>query len=321
MTFEALTPSLILEAVSAQGFRPTGALLSLNSYENRVYEIAVEEQPPLVGKFYRPGRWPLAAIVDEHRLMRALDEAEFPLVAPLPLAKPIAQMSTLAVTDDFVYALFPRFCGRGNPDLSNDDRKWLGRMLARLHTISAHVNISHRLTLDPDTYGYDALEFILSQPFLPIDLAQHIETSLLQALVLTEAFFEEEMEIIPVHGDCHLGNILWNSDGPHLLDFDDMLIAPPVQDIWMLFYGDPEEVKRQQDAFFEGYDVFRRFDHRTLILAEPLRTLRMIHYAAWIGKRYGDPAFQSAFPYYRERRYWEEFLLSIKEQISLLQEL
>ena len=135
------------------------------------------------------------------------------------------------------------------------------------------------------------------------------------------SYFTEDLKIIPLHGDCHPGNILWNKDGPHLVDFDDMVVAPPVQDVWMLFNGDEEEKKEQRNLFFEGYEIFRKFDFKTLILAEPLRTLRMIRHAAWIGQRYGEPAFQKAFPYYEQRRYWEEFISSIKEQISLLQEL
>jgi Ser/Thr protein kinase RdoA (MazF antagonist) len=192
--------------------------------------------------------------------------------------------------------------------------------LGRLHNIGAQFKAPHRLQLNPETYGYESLDYILTLPFIPPDLLKNIEAFLTQALERAEPFFEYDMEWILVHGDCHPGNILWNPDGPHLLDFDDMVIAPPVQDLWMLFYGTEEEQRQQKEAFFSGYETFREFDYCTLRLAEPLRTLRMIRHTAWIGKRHQEPIFQRSFPYYRERRYWEEFLLSMKEQVAILQE-
>jgi Ser/Thr protein kinase RdoA (MazF antagonist) len=176
------------------------------------------------------------------------------------------------------------------------------------------------MALTPETYGYASLDFILRQDFLPKDLHANLESLLTQALKFVESSFQGKKNAFAVHGDCHPGNILWNREGPYLVDFDDMVVAPPIQDLWMLFSGSAEEQRTQRKAFFEGYALFRKFDESTFSMAEPLRTLRMIRHAAWIGQRYAEPAFQRAFPYYRERRYWEEFLLSIKEQISLLQE-
>jgi Ser/Thr protein kinase RdoA (MazF antagonist) len=190
-----------------------------------------------------------------------------------------------------------------------------------MHNVAVHLKADHRLKLNPETYGHASLKFILTQHFLPADLKQNIEAHLLKALELVTPYFRENLKAIPIHGDCHPGNILWNKDGPHLLDFDDMVTAPPVQDLWMLFNGTEEEKKAQQNIFFEGYTIFREFDETTLLMTEPLRTLRMIRHAAWIGHRYEEPAFQRAFPYYQEHRYWEEFLQGIKEQIGLLQEL
>ncbi len=326
MNFGELLPDLIFQAVLTQGYIPTGTLFPLNSYENRVYEIPVEEGFPLIAKFYRPGRWSLAALTEEHAFLSTLKEAEVPVVAPLELKesvgpKTLALTGTTESTEKIYYAFFPKFRGKEHDEVTNDDRLWMGRTLARLHNVSQYFPIKHRLHLDPETYGYNSLDFILTQPFLPSDLKESIESTLLNALERVDSFFATKLNVIPVHGDCHPGNVLWNQDGPHLLDFDDMLVAPPVQDVWMLFNGDAAEKKKQQEIFFEGYETFRSFDQKTLILSEPLRTLRIIRHASWIGQRYEEPAFQRAFPYFRERRYWEEFLLDVKEQISLLQEL
>ena len=321
MRFDHLLPETIFESVEAQGFRPTGVLFPLNSYENRVYEIGLEDHEPVVAKYYRPGRWSREAIADEHRFLAALTEAEVPVVPPLTLTRHLPGVATLSQTDSICYALYPKFRGKEHDETTNDDRRWLGRTLGRLHNVGAGCRAEHRLPLNPQTYGYSSLEFLLDRPFLPADLKQNVEAHLRKALALVEPCFAGPLETFPLHGDCHPGNILWNKDGPHLVDFDDMVIAPPVQDLWMLFHGTEEERREQREVFFEGYETFRKFDRATLVLAEPLRTLRMIRYAAWIGQRYEEPIFRRAFPYYEERRYWEEFLLGIKEQISLLQEL
>lgn len=318
--FESLLPETILEAVQAQGLLATGVLFPLNSYENRVYEIGLEGAEPIIAKFYRPGRWSAEAIAEEHRFLKALEEVEIPVVTPLVLESPLPIIPTLSETGGIFYAFFPKFRGREHDEITNDDRRWLGRTLGRLHNIGEHFKAPHRMILNPQSYGTASLEFILTQSFLPPDLSGHIETLLLQATQLVQPFFAG-VSPIAVHGDCHPGNILWNKNGPHLLDFDDMVMAPPVQDLWMLFNGTEDEKREQRAVFFEGYEVFRRFDSRTLILAEPLRTLRMIRYAAWIGQRYQEPTFQKAFPYYTERRYWEQFMQGIKEQIALVQEL
>lgn len=319
--FENLLPDLIFESVQQQGYQPTGALIPLNSYENRVYQIPLEDHETLVGKYYRPGRWSIETLCDEHRFIQALVDVELPVVQALPLRDHLPESDKLGKLGGYYYAIYPKFMGREHADITNDDRKWLGRTLGRLHNVGESFKPKDRLELNPQTYGYNSLDFILSQEFLPNDLKEGINQCLLQSLKLLEPFFNEDLKAITVHGDCHPGNILWNNDGPHLLDFDDMVVAPPVQDLWMLFHGSDAEKKEQRKAFFEGYSVFREFDENCFILTEPLRTLRMIHYAAWIGKRYSEPAFQRVFPYYEQRRYWEEFLQSIKEQIALLQEL
>lgn len=320
MNFSTLLPDTLLNAISHQGFSATGAFFPLSSYENRVYEFILNDHDPIVAKFYRPGRWSADAIADEHRFIHALQDLELPVVAPLPLPHPIPLITSLAETENLFFAVFPKFRGRSHDEITNDDRKWLGRMIARMHNAGAQLTTPHRPTLTPQSYGYDSLQFILQQPFLTGSLRTTIETIMQHALSLVTPQFTTDLVTFPVHGDCHSGNILWNKDGPHFVDFDDMIIGPPVQDIWMLFHGSAEEQKAQHDAFFEGYELFRKFDYSTLRLAEPLRTLRMIRYAAWIGQRYDDPAFQRAFPYYNQNRYWEEFLLALKEQISALQD-
>ncbi|EKD41520.1 MAG: Aminoglycoside phosphotransferase [uncultured bacterium] len=220
----------------------------------------------------------------------------------------------------FYYALYSRFKGKHKDEFRPDDLKNLGKLIAQMHNVMEMIPIKHRPWLDVNLYGYERLKFIMSQPFIEEDLKVSIDHHIQKALKLCENNFLTDWECIPVHGDCHIGNILWDMDGPHFLDFDDFLIAPPAFDVWMLFSGSTEETIAQKKDFFSGYEIFREFDHGSLILTEVFRTLRIIHHAAWIGERYTEEAFKRAFPYYNERRYWEQFLLNIKEQISLLQE-
>lgn len=321
MQFSELIPEVIFQAIFSQGFRPTGVLYPLNSYENRVYEIHVEDHLPLIVKFYRPGRWTKQAIIEEHAFIDACQEVEVPVVSPLPLKNSISSCSTLGKIDDILYAFYPKFRGKEHDETTNEDRRWLGRTLGRLHNVGEHFKTKHRLTLNSQTYGTNSLQFILTQAFLPEDLKKNLETLLLNAIKLTEPFFTRDLKAITLHGDCHPGNVLWNRDGPFLVDFDDMVVAPVVQDVWMLLYGDREEKQKQLDSFLEGYEVFRKFNHAELRLTEPLRTLRIIRHAAWIGQRYAEPIFKKAFPYYQERRYWENFMQEIREQIALMQEI
>ncbi len=317
--FGELLPDLIFSTVSAQGFRPTGVLFPLNSYENRVYEIGIEGGDPLVAKFYRPDRWSPQAIAEEHGFVGRLAELEIPVIAPLSLVRSRREAPTLGEVEGFCFALFPKFRGREKAELSLEDLGWLGRLLARMHRAGENFSAPSRMELTPETYGYASLDFLLGQPFIPQELRYALEEMLHQVLEEVEALWDWDAPQLALHGDCHLGNVLWNLQGPHLLDFDDMVRAPAVQDVWMLFSGDENERREAEDAFWEGYEMFRDFDFESFSLVEPLRTLRMIRHAAWIGQRYSEPLFQRTFPYYTERRYWEQFLLSLKEQMALLQ--
>jgi Ser/Thr protein kinase RdoA (MazF antagonist) len=322
MDFAALLPDRILAAVACQGLDPTGVILSLNSYENRVYEIKLEQESPIVAKFYRPGRWDAAAILEEHRFSHWLRKAGLPVVAPIQLPHPCSgDAKTLGTTDGLFYAFFPKFIGREHADFTLPDLEVLGEVLGRMHQAGADFATPHRLHLTPATYGYQSLADILTQNFLPADLKSPLEHTLGHALGLTEPFFSASLPTQVLHGDCHAGNILWDAFGPNFVDFDDMLVGPPVQDVWMILGGGTGSAEERHEAFFNAYEKHYDFDAATLELTEPLRTLRMIRHAAWIGRRYAEPAFKRAFPYYEQRRYWEEFLLAIKEQIALLQEL
>ncbi|MFH1355787.1 MAG: serine/threonine protein kinase, partial [bacterium] len=313
-------PEFIFDTLSSQGYHPTGQLFLLNSYENRVYDIPLEDHTSIIAKFYRPGRWSEETLIDEHKVMKALEEAEIPVVRPFCLER-TQGFETLDFVAPYYYCFYPKFGGREEPELKPDHRKWLGRSIARLHNVTASLDVRHRLTLNAKTYGDNQLKSIFEQHYVPQELFQNLEDLILHSLDLIEPLFDEPWEIIPTHGDCHLGNVLWNPDGPTFVDFDDMVMAPAIQDVWMLFHGSEAEQEGQKKDFFEGYEMFREFDYRSFLLAEPLRTLRMIRHAAWIGERYDEEIFKRAFPYYTEQNYWEEFLLGIKEQLASLQSL
>jgi Ser/Thr protein kinase RdoA (MazF antagonist) len=318
LSFQKLTPDFICNALSAQGYEPTGQLFQLNSYENRVYEIHLETAKPVIVKFYRPGRWDENILIDEHQTLKALEEAEIPVVRPHKLEESKG-FETLGYADPYYFCVYPKFGGHEEADLTNDHRQWLGRTLARMHNVTHDLNITHRLTINSKTYGDNQLGLILDHEFLPDDLKMNLEDIILLCLDLIDPIMDQGWESFAIHGDCHLGNVLWNDDGPTLVDFDDMVIAPPIQDIWMLFHGDESEQEAQKSKFFEGYEMFREFDYRSFLIVEPLRSLRMIRHTAWIGERFSEEIFKRTFPYFTERKYWEEFLLSMKEQLAALQ--
>ena len=314
--YDALTPEVILDAVETFGVRATGALLALNSYENRVYRVDTDAHGVLVAKFYRPHRWSDATILEEHGFAQMLAEHEIPVVAPLAHAG-----STLHRHADFGFALFPWRRGRAPELNTSDDRKLLGRFLGRLHRLGAAETFQHRPTLSVAEFGEQAVTHLLNSHFIPEELVPAFKgiTDLLLPR-LKESFELGDFRTIRLHGDCHLGNILWDETGPFFVDFDDCLTGPAIQDLWMLLSGERLEMEQQLAPVLAGYTEFMDFNPAELHLIEPLRTLRMLHYNAWLAKRWDDPAFPRAFPWFAGRRYWEEQILSLRQQAALLDE-
>jgi Ser/Thr protein kinase RdoA (MazF antagonist) len=315
--YDALTPETILDAVETFGPRCTGALLALNSYENRVYRVDVDDQEPLVAKFYRPGRWSDAAILEEHAFTRMLAEHEIPAVAPLANASE----RTLHEHAGFRFALFPWARGRA-PELNTiDDRKLLGRYLGRLHRLGRSQSFEHRLRLSVAEFGNNSVALIEQTDFIPRELRQtYLGTARMLLPLLAEIFGQTNDAWIRLHGDCHLGNVLWGVNGPILVDFDDSLAGPAMQDLWMLLSGEREDMEADLADYLAGYTEFMDFDASELRLIEPLRTLRLLRYAAWLAQRWDDPAFPRTFPWFTTSRYWEEQILALKQQLALLEE-
>jgi Ser/Thr protein kinase RdoA (MazF antagonist) len=318
--FDLLTPDMILEAVESRGVVTDGRLLALNSYENRVYQVGIEDDVPLIAKFYRPERWSNEQIREEHQFIADLTEAELPVVAPLPEAGSEADV-TLSTYQDFRFSLFPRKGGHA-PELDNDNHIFiLGRFLARLHNVGSIAPFQHRPTLNSQAFGHEAVAFV-TEHFVPADLRTaytSLTRDLLQA-VDEKIASAGAIEHIRTHGDCHVGNVLWRDDNPHFIDLDDARMAPAIQDMWMLLSGDRDSQTRQIAEIIDGYEEFRSFNPRELHLIEPLRTLRMMHFAAWIGRRWDDPAFPKAFPWFNSPRYWGDEILNLRSQMAELNE-
>jgi len=314
--YSRLSPDLVLTAIEAAGFRCDGRLLALNSYENRVYQVGIEDEQPVVAKFYRPGRWPRAAILEEHGFALELAEQEIPVIAPLP----DNAGETLHQCDGFMLAVYPR-CGGRWPDLETpEQRRQMGRFLGRLHAVGSTGRFEHRGQVDIDTLGHSARSFLLDQQFIPDYLLEAYSTLSQELLEQIQARFDAAgpLRRIRLHGDCHPGNILWTDAGPHFVDLDDSRNGPAIQDIWMLLSGEPPEMRTQLEDLLDGYQTFCDFDYAGVQLIEPLRTLRIMHYAAWIARRWDDPAFPRAFPWFDSPRYWEEHILSLREQAAAL---
>ena len=316
--YSALTPDRILDALESVGYRSDGRLLALNSYENRVYQIGIEDGPPIVAKFYRPGRWTDAAILEEHAFMRELAEREIPVVAPLALAGG----STLHEFDGFRFAVYPKRGGRAPEFEDRATLEWMGRFIGRIHAVGAIEPFRARPTLDIVSFGDEPRDYLLSQGFIPPDLAEAWRSVVEHALAGARRCFERAGSIrdLRLHGDCHAGNVLWTDDGPHFVDFDDSRMGPAVQDLWMLLSGDHASMTRQMADILSGYESFFDFDPRELQLIEALRTLRLIHYSAWLARRWDDPAFPAAFPWFNTQRYWQDRILELREQIALMDE-
>ena len=313
--FESLTPSFILDAVDNIGFSSDGRVTILNSYENRVYQIGIEDRDPVIAKFYRPQRWSNQQILEEHQFCYELEESELPVVCPLKNE----DGESLFEFGEFRFSLYPRKGGRA-PELDNyDNLQVLGRFLGRIHQVGATNPFKYRPSIDSQTYGHESVKYICEN-FMPNELLNAYETLTSDILKLIDSTLDDENELlfIRTHGDCHIGNMLWRNDLPHFIDFDDSRMAPAIQDIWMLLSGDRSEQQAQMIEILEGYNEFADFNINELRMIEILRTLRMIFFAAWIARRWDDPAFPLGFPWFNTPRYWEEHILSLREQLYLL---
>ena len=315
--FAGLTPDYVLDAVDSLGLRSDGRLLALNSYENRVYQVGVEDSVPIVAKFYRPQRWSNDAILEEHAFVSDLASREIPVVSAL-----VMHDQTLHTYADFRFSIFEKHGGRA-PELDNSATlEWLGRFIGRIHAVGAISAYQHRPTLDIASFGEEPSAYLLSHDFIPLELIEVYRGVVAQALDGVRRCFDRAGAVasLRLHGDCHIGNVLWTDAGPHFVDFDDSRMGPAVQDLWMLLSGERGEMTRQLADLLAGYEDFHDFDPRELHLIEALRTLRLIHYAAWIARRWDDPAFPAAFPWFNTQRYWQDRILELREQIALMDE-
>jgi Ser/Thr protein kinase RdoA (MazF antagonist) len=315
--FSALGPDCVLDALAAVGLYGDGRLLALNSYENRVYQAGIEDGKPVVVKFYRPQRWSDAAILEEHAFLAELHEREIPAVPPLAI-----EGRTLHAFGGFRFAVFARHGGRA-PELSDPQvLEWTGRFIGRIHAVGAVRPFAERPALDIDTFGIASRDYLLDNGFLPPELVDAYRSVADQALDGIRRCYERagDLSLLRLHGDCHGGNVLWTDAGPHFVDFDDARMGPAVQDLWMMLSGERHEMVRQLSDILAGYEDFAEFDPRQLHLVEALRTLRLMHYAAWLARRWDDPAFPAAFPWFNTQRYWQDRILELREQVALMDE-
>ena len=309
--FNRLTPEQVLDAVEIGDRRCTGRFLALNSYENRVYQFELEDGSWVVGKFYRPGRWSRDTILAEHQFLSELAAVEIPVACPLELAPG----QTLGETAGIFFALFPRVGGRSPDELSRDQLHMLGRLLGRLHRVGAARSTAYRMQLLPQTYGQDNLDYLLQHAVIPTEIRDNYRASVEMLLMRIEPLFAA-VPMHRIHGDCHLANLIETRDGFSFLDFDDMVIGPAVQDVWMLVPSYDDEGRRQRETLLAGYTEFCDFEPHWLRLVEPLRALRYIHYTAWIARRWQDPAFQHTFVHFGTTRYWQDAVMDLREQIA-----
>jgi Ser/Thr protein kinase RdoA (MazF antagonist) len=312
-TFFALTPDRVLDAVEVGGLRCTGRCLPLRAFENRVYEVELEDERRLVVKFYRPGRWSRETILDEHAFLADLTAAEVPAVAPID----IGTGATLSEIEGIYYAAFPKVRGRSLDELDVENRRRIGRTIGRMHAVGASRDAPQRPRLEVKRYIFEPLEVLMAGRFIPEGLAPRYRDV---AVRIAEAAAKilATARVQRIHGDLHWGNILWTPD-PLLVDFDDCLVGPPVQDIWLLARGHSEEARKLREDLLEGYELFREFDRSSLALCEPLRAMRIVYMSGWIARRWSDPPFPPAFPMFRNHNYWNqeyEELVQIAETLG-----
>ncbi|HNP34461.1 MAG TPA: serine/threonine protein kinase [Woeseiaceae bacterium] len=317
LAFAGLQPGDILDTLDALGYRCNGRFLALNSYENRVYKLGIEDDEDIVVKFYRPGRWSNDAILEEHEFCFELEDQEIPVVAPTAI-----DGESLFYSGPFRLAVFPCRGGRA-PELDNEQQlRQLGRLVARIHLVGELSEFRCRPAVNIESYASASLDYLLDSGFIPEEM-QDTYAGIAESVIHGAELCEERsgaVRRIRLHADFHPGNVLVAGDRFHIVDLDDTRTGPAVQDLWMFLSGDRDEQTPQLTALLEGYQEFRRFDARELHLIEALRSLRIMHYAAWLARRWDDPAFKQAFPWFDTPRYWDDHILALREQVALMQE-
>jgi Ser/Thr protein kinase RdoA (MazF antagonist) len=315
--FDGLLPDVIVDALESLGLHSDGRVMALNSFENRVFRVGLEDDAPLVAKFYRPHRWSDAAIGEEHAFAAELRAAELSVVAPLTFDD-----ATLHRYEGFRFALYPMQGGHAPEPGDKETLIHLGRALGRLHAVGAHGAFVHRPRLDVARFGHDPVDFLLDGNWLPPEIEENFATLAEALLQSVEDAFARARDVatLRLHGDCHPGNLLWRDGTAHFVDLDDALTGPAIQDLWMLLSGDANARGAQLAWLLEGYEVFRPFDRAEIALVEPLRALRLLHYHAWIARRWHDPAFPAAFPWFAAPRHWEGVVAQVQEQLAAMDE-
>lgn len=298
-------------SVESAGHHPTGRVVILNSYENRVYRLELEDGNWLVGKYYRPGRWSNETILDEHHFLKELAAEEIPVAVPLTLRNG----STIDEIDNIRFSLFPRIMGRSPQEMGEEELQRAGRLIARIHNVGERCPAEHRLSLTPEVYGVQNLEYLLENDHIPSEAKKNYELTVLGLIERISLMFTHA-PLQRIHGDCHFGNLIDTPNGVTFLDFDDMVMGPVVQDIWMLCPSIDDHGLRQRDTLLDAYQEFRTFDESQLRLIEPLRALRFVHYSAWIARRFEDPTFKKTFSYFGTLQYWQNEINDLREQIA-----
>lgn len=316
--YEQLTPDTVLNAIDAivapLGWLTSGHQLALNSYENRVYQIGIEEQKDIVAKFYRPQRWSRATILQEHEFSLFAQEDELPVIAPM-----VIDGESLFEYQGFYVAIFPKQGGHSGHIENLDDFEQMGRLVARLHQTANAVECDQRGLMTPQRFARDNRQFVLDNGFIDDSLLPAYKSLSLDICnMLDERWHDPKMQL--VHGDLHASNLIWQHEQPYMLDLDDCIRAPRIQDMWMLLNGERDQMQAQLAAMARGYEMFLPFPADQIPLIEVLRTMRLMHYSAWLAKRWDDPAFKMAFPWFNTPRYWSEEILTLREQFSALQE-
>ncbi|PKL16450.1 MAG: serine/threonine protein kinase [Spirochaetae bacterium HGW-Spirochaetae-5] len=312
-SFYDLTPDRVIEAVEKSGFSITGHYMVLNSYENRVYDLKLEDDTHIIVKFYRPGRWSLEQIQEEHQFLSDLSDDEIPVCAPLTFY----DGKTIHEAEGVLFAIWPRTGGRIPDELTDSDMISVGRLLGRIHNNGASKEIKHRLKLTGEAYGINSLKYLTENNFLPANCIKRYSEAVNEIVTVYNSLIPD-VPFHRIHGDCHLGNLLKRDEAFFFLDFDDFLAGPAVQDIWMLISSRDSNSRRELDLFLQGYREFRDFENSWLKLIEPLRGLRYINYAAWIARRWQDPAFPQIFPHFGTEEYWEKETSDLQDQVKII---